>query len=691
MSRYQIRRPGAAVIAVAFATAASGAHADEGQSLTDTIVVTGHRQPALEAEVEPVTAHATAPDAAVLVARLPGAAVIGNGPISGQVQYRGLFSERLGIRINGQPFQTGGPNAMDPPLHYAPTVLVDRITVSRGAAPVSKGAGFGGMVEAELKRVDFGNSADLAPAADVAGQWRSADNSVAVGGVAGLATDSLRLNAIGSWERGHDYRVPGGRVADTDYRRLTYGFSAGLRQSGNVLSLDVRRQETGKGGNPPFAMDIIYFHTDFARAAFDGTIGGAPVNLALNYAGVEHLMDNYSLRPAPAMAAMRRATYAEAHTYNAAGTVGLGPLKLGSELTLVDRHVQITNPFVTGFVIGSLDRVRERRLAGFAELAGKLGDWQGDLGVRVENWHGRMAAPLTGAAVPAMVRMLAAQVGAASKPLAATTVDAVARIWRETGTLRPRLTLARKTRVANAVERFGWLPTEASGGLADGNIYIGNRALKPEVAWSAEAGVDLVTPALTLRPSLFYRRVDNYIQGVPVPATMPTQIAIATMNGDATPMIFGNVDAELYGFDGDLRWDIAPMLRFEASASYVRGKRRDIVDNLYRIAPLRGRASVTYGGESWSVTAEAVASAAQRKVSATNSESSSPGWAIANLWFDARLSGNVQISGGIENLFDRRYADHLAGVNRVSGGVLASGERLPGTGRSVMVRLGLAW
>mgnify|MGYP006200813577 CR=1 FL=1 len=30
------------------------------------------------------------------------------------------------------------------------------------------------------------------------------------------------------------------------------------------------------------------------------------------------------------------------------------------------------------------------------------------------------------------------------------------------------MTLARKTRVPNAVERFSWLPTEASGGLADG-------------------------------------------------------------------------------------------------------------------------------------------------------------------------------------------------------------------------------
>ncbi|MCB2060709.1 MAG: TonB-dependent receptor, partial [Novosphingobium sp.] len=611
--------------------------------------------------------------------------------VSGQVQYRGLFSERLAIRVGGQSFQSGGPNAMDPPLHYAPTILLDSISVSRGAAPVSQGPGLGAMVDARLKSVDFGSGDTLAPAVDVAASYRSVDEGIAVGGVAGVASDSYRFNAIASWEEGDDYRIPDGHVADTSYSRLTYGLSGGIRRGDNTLTLDLRRQETGDSGNPPFPMDIEFFDTDFARLGFDGTIAGRPLSLVLSYTGVKHGMNNYGRRPPPASPMQFRRTLADADTLNASARIGLGPLSLGVDGGFVDRSATITNPNNAAFFINSLDRVKESRLGGFAELSGQLGSWKGDLGVRVDRHHAKMADPLTGTGVPAMVQMLAAATAANNRARDNTTVDAVARVWREEGLVRPRLTLSRKTRVPNAVERFSWLPTGASGGLADGNIYVGDQALKPEVAWAAEAGVDLVGKTVTFRPSLFYRRIDNYIQGTPVPASMTVQIMIATMNGDSTPLIFSNVDAELFGFDGDLSWQLLPALRFDATVSYIRGERRDLADDLYRIAPLNGRSSLTYGTGNWSVTGELVAAASQRKVSATNGEQSSSGWVVANLWFDWRLSQVLRVSGGVENLFDRRYADHLSGINRVSNSDVAVGEHLPGVGRGGFLRLSVAY
>jgi iron complex outermembrane receptor protein len=231
-------------------------------------------------------------------------------------------------------------------------------------------------------------------------------------------------------------------------------------------------------------------------------------------------------------------------------------------------------------------------------------------------------------------------------------------------------------------------PPRRAEGLADGNIYIGRQTLKPEVAWSAEAGIDVMAGPMTFRPSLFYRRIDGYVQGTPVPATMPMQIAIATMNGDATPLIATNVDAELYGADADLSWQIAPQLRLDGTISYVRGQRRDIADNLYRIAPLNGRLALSWDGGVWSVTGEMVGAASQSKVSLTNGEASSPGWVSANLWFGVDLGRHISLSGGVENLFDRRYADHLAGRNRVTLSDVALGEKLPAAGRSLFVRLG---
>ena len=147
----------------------------------------------------------------------------------------------------------------------------------------------------------------------------------------------------------------------------------------------------------------------------------------------------------------------------------------------------------------------------FLEAKVPLGSVTLEIGGRVDRHAADAGAPRLGT-VPAGVRVLADRFAAADRTWRATTVDAVARLWGS-GRIAPRLTLARRTRVPTPVERFIWLPTEASGGLADGNIYVGDLGLRPEVSWLAEAGVDIRIGGLTLKPSVHARRVDGSIQG----------------------------------------------------------------------------------------------------------------------------------------------------------------------------------
>ena len=81
---------------------------------TDVIIVTGQRLADADA-IRPASAPALEPDAAALAARLPGAALIDNGALSGQLQHRGLLGPRMAVRIDGVHFASGGPNLMDPP------------------------------------------------------------------------------------------------------------------------------------------------------------------------------------------------------------------------------------------------------------------------------------------------------------------------------------------------------------------------------------------------------------------------------------------------------------------------------------------------------------------------------------------------------------------------------------------------
>ena len=679
-----------------------GAMADAQQvsstALEDVITVTGTRASMTVDATDPDFAPDSGPDVGGVVARLPGAALIDNGALSGQVQYRGLFGERLNVRVDGQSFASGGPNLMDPPLHYAPAPLVGVIVVDRGVSPVRNGPGLAGGVDAQFKRIDFSDSGEARLGYDVTALGRSVDNGYAVGGVVGAANDRFRFNVLGSYEDGDDTKFHGGAIGSSSYKRAVYGASAGLKLGGQEFGVDLRRQHTGPTGNPPFPMDIRFFHTDFARATWNGELGGIKVESAFSIADVNHAMNNYDLRPAPADMTKYRETLAEARTLNgkiafivpAAG----GDLRLGFDIEDANKDVTITNPNNANFYINSLADIEINRKGVYAEWTGASGWLNAELGARVDFHDASAGEASVGAAVPMMAANLAAAFNAADRKWDDTTVDGVVRLWTEEADgVSWRLTLARKNRAPGYVERFSWLPTMASGGLADGNVYVGDLTLKPETAWLAETGFDWRTGRFYLRPTVFYRRIDNYIQGVPfddTPGVIDTpQEMVASMNGDATPLRFANVDAELYGVDVDGGVALTDHFRLDGVVSFVRGERRDIEDHLYRIAPPSASLTATYAQADWSFSAETVLVADQNKVSAANSERTTDDYALFNLTGDIRVAEGVSLSAGLTNVFNRRYEQHLAGYNRVMDSDVAVGERIPGNGRGVFVRLHL--
>lgn len=666
-------------------------------ALTDTIIVTAKRRDTIASDAVAAPRQIALPaDAAAIAARVAGGDIFGNGALSGQLSYRGLAGERVLGRVNGQRFATGGPNAMDPPLHYAPSILVERIDVARGVAPVAEGPSLGGAINAQLVQAQFTDSASLTPEARFTSQYRSVDDSYAVGGLAALANDTWRIGLIASREQGEDYRFPSGTAVGTLFERNLYGVHAGYRTSAGELFVEYRRSETDPSGNPPFALDMVYFDTDFVQGGFRGQIAeDVGLTVRLGHVAVRHLMDNQTLRQPRAVPAQARATFADADTMTAEAALRFGStrayLEVGADAEITDRFVTITNPTNPAFFIDSQPDIRAERFGAYLQWRGTMGTVQFELGGRIDRTEQSAGVPRLGTAVPMGPRGLANAFIASGRSADDTTVDGVARLWIEGGALTPRLTLARKTRVSSVLERFAWLPTEASFGLADGNIYVGNQALEPEVAWITEAGFDLENDWLTLRPTLFYRRVDGFIQGTPFDATpgvvnSPVEM-VSAANGDPTPLQFRNTDAELYG--ADLDFVVRPFTSIElaGTASFTRGQRRDIADDLYRIPPANLRISATWSTGPLAVGAELFAAADQDRVSLTNDELAGDGFAVVGLFGRYAFSDGLALETGVENLFNAEYAPHLAGRSRVGASDVAVGERLPGQGRGVWARL----
>ena len=142
----------------------------------------------------------------------------------------------------------------------------------------------------------------------------------------------------------------------------------------------------------------------------------------------------------------------------------------------------------------------------------------------------------------------------------------------------------------------------------------------------------------------------------------------------------------MYGLDADYGWQLGERWRLEGVLSIVRGERRDISDDLYRISPDRLTLGLVYDRTSWSVRLEGEGIRQQSNVSDTNSEQETSGYGLVNLSASWQATDDIQVSGGIDNLFDRDYQQHLAGYNRVMGSDVTVGDRLPGVGRNLYVR-----
>ncbi|MEE4109969.1 MAG: TonB-dependent receptor, partial [Halieaceae bacterium] len=492
----------------------------------------------------------------------------------------------------------------------------------------------------------------------------------------------------------------GGEILPSSYERERYDIGYGLRFGAHSLQLDYGRNATGEAGTPALPMDIDYFDGDLASLTYRFE-PGADFELEATIYGsdLDHGMTNYHLRPPPGDGALWRRNIAttENRGFRVEGTWrgDAGLWRAGVDGFTEAHDSNVDNPDNPMFFVVNFNDAERDVYGAYLEHERELaGAWQLDLGARV-NRVTSDAGPVD--ATPARMNPAAAALrdafNDADRRRSDTNVDLVARLSRPLGeATRLYLALAQKQRAPSYQERYLWLPLEATAGLADGQLYTGDPTLDPERARQLDAGFDLVTERFRAHPRLFYYHIDDYIQGTPAALPDPAVQFVRMMNamngtGRADPLRFSNVEARLYGFDMDWAWRLTDSLVIGGLVNYVRGERRDIDDNLYRIAPLNATLRIDYARGPWGASVETVAYAAQDEVSATNREQTTPGYATVNLRATWQMHSQLQLALGVDNLFDRAYAPHLGGYNRVRNPDVALLERLPAAGVNVFGRV----
>ena len=322
-------------------------------------------------------------------------------------------------------------------------------------------------------------------------------------------------------------------------------------------------------------------------------------------------MDNFSLRGAPMpMMYRQNLAHGSGSQFYLAGLIQLdqSELRFGVDGINADHDSVITNPNMAMFRVDNFTDVTRDILGVFAEWNRDFDASNLEFGLRykqVETDAGLVAAMGMPDPMGTNVAMLA---------------DAFNNAERNSNGIRLMLSLstamrfriepngcsssASKTRAPSYQELYLWLPLQATGGLADGRSYIGDLTLEEERSNEIVVGVTSRLGRFSFSPQLFFRQVDNYMQGIPSTNMLANMVSM--MMSGAPALQFSNVDAEIYGADIAWKFDLSDKWFIDGIASYSRGKRTDVSDNLYRLAPLNGSIGLTYATDTWSIKPELV-------------------------------------------------------------------------------------
>lgn len=672
----------------------------------EVITISNQRHNSLTDNQSYAQGKTTEADLANWLASVPGANINSNGPITGIAQYRGLFGDRVATSLDGHPVIGAGPNAMDTPLSYSTPLIVDSMTVYRGIAPVSAGMStIGGAIAIKMRKAEVSNANNPQVSGDLQAGYRSNNSANTLSGVTNIAKGDVALLLYGNTQAGDSMESGDGTViSPTDFEKTQAGFDVRHSVEDNTVGLGYHYTKTTDSGTPALPMDIEYIESH--RINIDGVFqaGQWQGEWSLGYLDADHGMTNFLMRAHDPMKKRRNTAVADTTDFKFVlnREFSFGELSFGLDGYLASHDSIITNPSNAMFAVVNFNNVQDDRVGFFSQWQNQYRQTTIQFGVRVKHAitdadevsgnmamgnmsagtisPGTMPMPTMGA----LLSDLENDFNSADRKVSDTNVDvALSTQTQLSEALSLYVGAGIKSRAPSYQERYLWTPMESTGGLADGHTYIGDINLESETAYQVDVGLTWQSNDFMIAPHVFYQNIDNYIQGTPMAMVDASAKMLALMmSNDDNPLKFSNVDAKLYGADVNWYYNLTDNLQLSGIASYVKGERRDIDDNLYRIAPLNGQVSFSYHDANVITNLTLVAVAAQNDVSATNTEQATAGYGVVNIDIEYFVTNDFTLRGGVDNLLDRAYQNHLGGYNRVKEVGTPVMNRLPSEGLS---------
>lgn len=665
---------------MAYCTVASGTEVPAGNVLDlPALLVIGHagaRPLSVELNPKAPAQPIPAQDGAEVLRAIPGFNVIRKGGTDGDPVLRGMAGSRLGILIDGDSLLGGCGMRMDPPTAYVFPSAHDRVTVLKGPQSVLHGPGnSAGVVLFERTPRSYTAAGGEGSASLTAGAFDRFDATLDLRGGNPLAQAQL----AGTWSESGDYEDGDGRRIASAYERWSVQGALGWTPDAATLVELTGILSDAQAAYADRAMDGVVFEREniglrFRREYDAGVLREIEGKLYYNY--IDHVMDNYTLRSFTPTMMMPNPAASNPDRETRGGRI-LATLQPADTVELVtgmdyqfNRHTlrktmnQTANPFE------ALPRIKD------AEFE--------NIGLYAEStWHLTESARLVGGLrldfqeAEDARQLIAVGMGSQPNPTAGkerseTLPGGFLRYERDY--LEGLTVYAGIGHVERFPDYWELFNKESTGSISAFDT-------DPERTTQVDLGFTRRAGAVMVSVSVFANRIDDFI-------LIESGFAKPAMGGTRMATVARSVDARTWGGEGTLSWRIAEHWLAEASLAYVRGDNRTDDRPLAQQPPLEGRLSLRYERDTWSVGAVWRLVDAQDRFALNQGNivgqdlGPTPGFGILSLNASWRPARWHRVTVGVDNLFDKAYAEHLSRPGSIIPGFPPPTTRVNEPGRS---------
>lgn len=643
-------------LAVLFALPGLAFAAHDGVLVDDVVVTATRMEEPLTIVTDPKAPRQPAPahDGADYLKTIPGFSVMRKGGTDGEPILRGMAGSRLNIMVDGQNVLGGCSQRMDAPTSYIFPEAFDQLTVLKGPQTVLHGPGASaGSVMFDRKIRPMKTSGIDGNASLLLGSHGRHDEVTDVK----FGNEKIYARITGTNSEANNYRDGNDIKVNSKYHRYSANAALGFTPDANTgIELSAAYSD-GEAAYADRGMDGIEFKRENVALRFEKRDISPlieKISVQMSYNDIDHLMDDYSMRAFNTANFMgwarlqHRSTDAKLSgsfrfTENTSATIGSN--------FQYNVHSKGSGGGAGGMALDTLavtDDSSFRNIGLFGELKHDIGHHNRLIsGYRLDWWSADDKRTLASSDTSGRSRDETLNSGFARYETDLHVLPATAYVG------------------FGHMERFPdyWeliSATRIGGTVMAANDKSAFLATNTEKTNQLDIGLISNIGDLHVSASLFYNRTDDFIL-----IDQRSGFAVTNM-GMVTKASSRNIDARSYGGELDLAYKLADNWKLNSSLTYVRGENETDDVPLAKLPPLEFKLGLNYDNKTWfaggllrMVTEQDRFSIGQGNIAGSDIGRNN-GFSVFSANAGWRPSKESLITAGVDNLFDRAYAESVS-------------------------------